>query len=332
MFQVKSIENKGPISEEVKKFRKVLDAHYHMWEVEAMAAFNRDLSVLTAKRSALNMEPYLRCIPAKDFVSIIIEEAKKIAQGSETYSPTVTMLYRELGLRVYARYRVINKEKTAVLKQIQDIHTLYCHQYAALHSELDVLPSGELNINMRQIWQNIEHDFKGSGATLAMDHQEWVPATLKFIGKFLYHIVMHDLKIDVNSMKNVSNKNLIPAFYTIFRVQNRMNKEEIKPHPVLSKLYRSSMPENLTFPSYEIPMVCPPLPWIAVNTGGYLLSSSELIRLPTQAVSQKQRLNEVKPQQIYPSLDALNQLSAVPWKVNKKILDVILKVCYPVLL
>lgn len=326
IFQIKSIDNKEPISEEVLKYRKVLEEHYTMWEKEATTAFSRDLSALTAKRSALNMEPYLRCIPLKDFVSIIVEEAKKIAQGSETYSPTVTMLYRDLGNKVYARYRVLNKEKTGIVKKIHKIHTLYCKQYAVLHPKLDVLPYGELEINMRQLWQKTEYSLKQNGATLLMDHQEWVPPALKFIGKFLYHIIMHDLKIDVNSMKNVSNRNFIPAFYTIFRTQNRIAKEEVKPHPVLSKVYRGSVPENLTFPSYELPMLCPPVPWSSVDLGGYLISPSDLVRLPFQAMSQKQKLAEVKTQKIYPVLDALNQLSAVPWKVNQNILDVILEV------
>lgn len=323
---MKSIENKSSVSEEVLRYRKILEDHYVMWEKEATNAFNRDLLALSAKRSAFNMEPFLRCIPVKDFVSIIVEEAKKMSQGSETYSPTVTMLYRELGHKVYARYRVLNKEKTGVLNKIYQIHTSYCREYSALHPELDVLPSSELKINTRQLWQKIEHNLKKSGSTLTMDHQEWVPTILKFIGKFLYHIVMHDLKVDVNSMKNLPNRNFIPAFYTIFRIQNRISKEEVKPHPVLSKLYRESVPESLNFPTYELPMICPPLPWSSVDTGGYLISPSDLVRLPIQANSQKQKMFEVNVQQIYPSLDALNQLSAVPWKVNKKILDVILEV------
>lgn len=276
----------------------------------------------------MNMEPYLRCIPIKDFVAIIIEEAKKIAEGSETYSPTVTMLYKDLGHRVYARYRIFNKDKTGTIKKIQKVHMAYCDQYASIHPPLDVFPSNDLNVNMRQIWQKEETNLKSDGATLSMDHQEWVPSTFKFIGKFLYHIVMHDLKIDVNSMSSAHNKNFIPAFYTIFRNQNRMTKEEVKPHPILSKLYRSSIPEHLTFPTYELPMICPPMPWINVDIGGYLISPSDLVRLPYQASSQKQKLSEIDSQQIYPSLDALNQLSAVPWKVNQRILDVILQVRY----
>nr|CAI5830935.1 unnamed protein product [Callosobruchus analis] len=41
---------------------------------------------------------------------------------------------------------------------------------------------------------------------------------------------------------------------------------------------------------------------------------------------QKSRLIEANAQQLYPCLDALNQLAAVPWKVNQRVLDVLLEV------
>lgn len=77
-------------------------------------------------------------------------------------------------------------------------------------------------------------------------------------------------------------------------------------------------------------MKCPPIPWSSVQTGGYLISPCDVVRLPSQALAQKQRLEDSKVNNIYPSLDALNQLACVPWKVNTHILDVILKVTlYP---
>lgn len=122
------------------------------------------------------------------------------------------------------------------------------------------------------------------------------------------------------------NRNYLPAFYTVFRTQGRLVKEEIKPHPILSRLYRASQPETLTFAASDIPMLCPPVPWTSIKNGGYLVAPCDVIRLPTQATAQKQRLNRADPIDLYPSLDALNQLAAVPWKVNLKILAIILDV------
>lgn len=88
------------------------------------------------------------------------------------------------------------------------------------------------------------------------------------------------------------------------------------------------MSDTLTFPSYEVPMRCPPVPWTGVENGGYLVAPCEVVRLPPQASLQKHRLRKMDPQQLYPSLDALNQLAAVPWKVNTAVFEVILKVIF----
>lgn len=207
------------------------------------------------------------------------------------------------------------------------IHSKYCEDYANQHEILDVLPNDIQYLNPRQQWQWIEYSLKHTGATLSMDHRGWSPSTLQAIGKFLYKIVMHDLKVNVNAMKtNIKHKNFHPAFYTVFRSQGRILKEEVKPHPVLSRLFRASMPETLTFPANELPMFCPPVPWTSVDNGGYLIVPCDVVRLPPQATSQKHRLYQSEPQQLFPPLDALNQLAAVAWKVNTDILDVILEV------
>lgn len=112
------METKDKPTEEVLRYREIFDEHIELWENDASAAFSRDLATLGAKRSPLNMEPYMRCIPTKDFVKIIVEEAKKIAQGSETYSPTVNLLNKDLGMKVYARYKVLRKQKTGVFDKV----------------------------------------------------------------------------------------------------------------------------------------------------------------------------------------------------------------------
>lgn len=116
------MELKDEPSEDVKRYRKAFDDHIELWEKAASEAFSRDLATLAAQRNPLNLEPYMRCIPMKDFVQIIVEEAKKIAQGSETYSPTVNLLNKDLGTKVYARYKVLHKQKTGVLDKVRFLY------------------------------------------------------------------------------------------------------------------------------------------------------------------------------------------------------------------
>lgn len=87
-------------------------------------------------------------------------------------------------------------------------------------------------------------------------------------------------------------------YFFNFRNQGRIVKEEVKPHPVLSRLYRGSQQQTLTFETNLVPMLCPPKPWCSTKTGGYLLAKSDLIRLPQQALQQLDRIAKANEQVI----------------------------------
>lgn len=74
------------------------------------------------------------------------------------------------------------------------------------------------------------------------------------------------------------HRHLLPAFYTVFRGQCQHVKQEIKPHPILSKLYRASEPSDLIFDVTMIPMLSPPVPWSSIHSGGYIAAKADLIR------------------------------------------------------
>jgi len=103
-------------------------------------------------------------------------------------------------------------------------------------------------------------------------------------------------------------------------------KEEIKPHPVLVKLFLAASRDELIFDSNLVPMISPPLPWASIRTGGYLLSAAKIIRLPYQAHQQRHRLEQCPSEDLYPSLDSLNQLGSIPWKINQSVLDIVVEV------
>lgn len=73
-------------------------------------------------------------------------------------------------------------------------------------------------------------------------------------------------------------------------------------------------------------MLSPPQPWNTPQNGGYLLARSDLIRLPSQAHQQWERIAQADPVNMYPSLDSLNQLSNIAWRVNTTVLDIIMQV------
>lgn len=72
---------------------------------------------------------------------------------------------------------------------------------------------------------------------------------------------------------------ILPAFYSLYRSSGRSIKEEIKPHPVLAKLFRGAAPETLEFAAPLVPMLSPPIPWTDIQHGGHIIAHTEIMRL-----------------------------------------------------
>lgn len=60
---------------------------------------------------------------------------------------------------------------------------------------------------------------------------------------------------------------------------------QIKPHPFVSKLYKDSYFETLTFDSQVVPSHGPPRPWTTIYTGGYIMTKTDFTRVPDYTVS-----------------------------------------------
>lgn len=71
----------------------------------------------------------------------------------------------------------------------------------------------------------------------------------------------------------------MPVFYNVYRFKSNKNREELKPHPVFTKLFRMSAQEDIEFDTNMIPMLSPPLPWVTINNGGYVVNKADFTRL-----------------------------------------------------
>lgn len=330
---VKSIEKFPPVTEQVLLYRQRLEELQELWKAQICAAFSRDLKTLQAQTNSkmvhtINLLPYLKAMDPNQYAEILLREVKRLGEGSETYSPTVGQLYRQLGLTVQQRYHLEQSRANGVQQKVISVYEKYLDHAV-------VSRSASVADNTRQIWQKLAHrETANCGATLRWQETHWPQYVTIGVGRFLYNILMRDLKVDTTVMKHAAgganskraNPQLSPAFYTIYRNQARAVKEEVKPHPVLVKLFRESQQETLTFATNLVPMVCPPQPWTTPISGGYLVTRSDLLRLPQHANQQLQRVQESPLENLYPSFDSLNQLAAVPWVVNQQILDVVLEV------
>lgn len=71
-----------------------------------------------------------------------------------------------------------------------------------------------------------------------------------------------------------------------------------------------------------LPMIYPPAKWIDTNIGGYYLKPTNLIRITDQKL-QESAAQKANLQELY---DVIDNISSVPWRINSKILNVVMKV------
>lgn len=323
---VKSIEKRDDLTQTVLLYREKLEKLKQVWISAIDKGLERDLTAMTVFHNNLktynhlNIYPYLKVLEPQFYRDLILQEIRKLAEGSETFSPTTGVLYRDLGNKVRTRYILQCKKVQGILNKTQTLYSEYCKWY------MDPTMNKRRSGNGREEWQQLVHKNQ-EGPSVNIEEHMWPGTVLTAIGRFLYNIILRDVKIDVNVMHTGSNYvHMLPAFYTIYRQQRTRQVEEIKPHPILSRLYRATAQEELLFDVSAVPMLSPPIPWTTPLSGGYLLTKTDLIRLPTQSIQQWERLKEVPLQQLYPVFDSLNQLASVPWKVNTPVLDVIIEV------
>jgi len=98
---------------------------------------------------------------------------------------------------------------------------------------------------------------------------------------------------------------------------------ELKPHPSLEALFSYDSLPDLELHPEHIPMVVPPLPWVSFHSGAYLIRGSNLIKSSDKhSYGLDYLFVSVSIKELSPVLDLLHQQSAIPWTVNKLVLEV----------
>ncbi|XP_072944627.1 DNA-directed RNA polymerase, mitochondrial [Epargyreus clarus] len=307
----------------VNKYREKLQETESEWRTVIKEAFIRNLSTLrsrsSASHTAITLYPYLKVLDADQFVELMMIEIRKLIDGSESYSPTLKLLQRDLGTQVYQKYQIKQRRSNGVLAKLERVYEQYLQWYLARE------PLDGAVCNARQAWQLLLHRDR-HGASLDIEEYPWPVEIRQNIGKFLYNIIINDIKIDVNMFKSKAKPKRLPAVYKVHRPWGRQVRLELKPHPALARLWAAAAAPALRMRTALAPQAAPPAPWLGPTRGAYLLTDTPLIRMPIHMTSQTKLLDEAPPGSLHPVLDSLNQLGEVPWLINKPILDLQLQV------
>lgn len=98
----------------------------------------------------------------------------------------------------------------------------------------------------------------------------------------------------------------------------------VRLHPIVNRLLSEAADTTLTFEASVLPMWCPPVPWVSAQFGAYVVSPTKLMRFLDGTTQHQQVLDRCPRGDLFPVLDALNQLGNCPWKINGPVLDLII--------
>ncbi|XP_043196144.1 DNA-directed RNA polymerase, mitochondrial-like [Amphibalanus amphitrite] len=296
------------------------------WEASLTAGFLRNLSPVRQQfhsnqmSRCISLYPYLTGMDVREYVRLMMTEIQGHLSGSGQVALGRAALHRRLGELAMKRYQSHVKQTSGLVDRVLSVYDRYLEAYQ------DPAAAGYVP---RERWSRLAAE-RRDGADLEYRERGWSPVIISSVGQFLYKLILHDVKIDPSITKLAKlTEHPIPAFYTVFNRDGARHKEVVRPHPALARLYRATRRHQITFDANLVPMVSPPLPWSSQLAGGYLMSSAPLMRVRAASAEtscQLQRLQETPTQQLFPVLDSLNQLGAIPWVINQKVLDVVLHV------
>uniref|UniRef100_A0A671UG92 DNA-directed RNA polymerase n=1 Tax=Sparus aurata TaxID=8175 RepID=A0A671UG92_SPAAU len=311
---IDSVEASKPITKNMARMRQLLADQRAQWQKILLQALRESKMILAntnTKDYRLNLYPYLCLLEDKDYVDIMIQSIANMSPSGES----LKVLAKDLGNRVYTKYCVRQKHQNQILEKLGNIYNAYTELLAKDTKEFGLLP--------REHWCQLEKE-QSSGPTLEGGETNWLYSVTLELGTYMVDLMVKSLKISGDILNPAYDKKLIPILYHMYAFRSTRQIGFIKPHPILTQIQQEAMETKLTFDSYVMPMLCPPVPWSSIKFGAYLLTPTKLMRT-VEGATQHDTLLE-KCQTLHPVLDSLNQLGNCAWKINKPLLDIIISI------
>lgn len=237
------------------------------WRESLIAGFQRSLNGLKSDKAGYQLMTFLECLPAETFADIIIQEIHNRIDDSDKQSIGFIFAQVALGRKVQELYHVEVMKKYGLEIKAKEAHIEYCRKYF----NPDSCPSGPSN--PREVWDSVVNDMEYNDNSTNFLLREWYYELYCKIGKFLYDILLKDVKIDENIGVDGAKPHMVPALYVVFRKSTKGYQRQLKMHPAVHRVFPNKLQPFLEMDPFDLPMVCPPRPWISGSNGVYPLST-----------------------------------------------------------
>uniref|UniRef100_A0A8C6EB24 DNA-directed RNA polymerase n=1 Tax=Moschus moschiferus TaxID=68415 RepID=A0A8C6EB24_MOSMO len=300
---VESVEKAPLLTEEVLQARKTLAALRTEWEsvLSLELQETKESEARAAAEGRPSLFPYLCLLSEKELVGLLLQTLQALPPHGES----LLFLAHELGVRVLKRKRLRN--------QVEELEQRYSEYLHLLASNTQVaepcLP--------RQHWEAL-------GMPEAPPEQPWPVSVLVQLGKQLAEVLVRAVQMPSSLAAPRGPSTLIPVLYHVYSFRSFRQIGILKPHPAFTQLQETAAERTLIFESTEVPMLCPPLPWTSPHSGAFLLSPTKMMRSLEGTQQHQLLLERCPPAELHGALDALTQLGNCAWRVNGRVLDLVL--------
>ncbi|XP_060797384.1 DNA-directed RNA polymerase, mitochondrial [Neoarius graeffei] len=313
---IDSVEAMKPVTEHMARMRKLLAEQRSHWRKALLQALRDSRMILSSSNQRnwkISIYPFLCVLPDEDYVNIMLQGLTNLPPSGES----LLLLAKELGNRVQNVYCIQQKSHSQIVEKLGNIYNSYVKLLGKDTEPSNVLP--------REQWSTLEEKHS-AGPSLLSDETPWPHMLVIQLGSFLVDLLVRELKIPNNILNPAQENKLIPVLYHMYTFRSSRQIGFIKPHPILTQIQSEAMETKLTFDSYVMPMLCPPVPWTSAKSGAYLLTPTKLMRSVEGAIQHQLLLEKRQDEELHAVLDSLSQLGNCAWRINKPLLDIIISI------
>ncbi|XP_005406090.1 PREDICTED: DNA-directed RNA polymerase, mitochondrial [Chinchilla lanigera] len=308
--QVESVEKVLSPTQETLAARKTLETLRRTWEAELhnqLQATKANLAQVTCQ-GRLTLYPFLCVLPEDQLVEMLIQLLFALpAQGE----PFVHVVHR-LAMQTFQRHIVQQRQRRGQLQALEQRYTQYLQLLACDTQVADpCLP--------RQYWETL-------GLPEPPPPQLWPMMELLPLGKLLLEILVQSVQLPPSLAPPQSSSHPVPVLYHVYTFRGIRQIGLLRPHPAFIQLLEDAAEPMLIFEAADMPMLCPPLPWTSSQAGGFLLSPTKLMRSVEGTLQHQHLLESCTPAALHGALDTVTQLGNCAWRVNGRVLDLVLEV------
>ncbi|XP_028407601.1 DNA-directed RNA polymerase, mitochondrial-like [Dendronephthya gigantea] len=319
---IKSVEKKKDVMKSSEDNHKGFDEIQTKWKQRLTSAIEREIELVKAgntdnKRSKTG--PFTRImVPCEEYAALAVETITGPV-CSQSYGAPLNYLCWLVGTQVYNRHAVKHKEKSGVVDKIRVMY----EQFARLACD----PEACKTMNPREMWLQLEKSTPYEGS-IYCDITPWPTSIRVLVGCTLIDMLIRECETDAN-MFNHKKEKITPAFFHTYEYEHTTVSGYIKAHPSVIQLYQKHVSNcgDISQPASKLPMLIPSRPWTSITDGGHLVFSVQLARGQDKTAENLTALEEAcQASKLNTIYDSLNCLGLCGWRVNGKILDLMIDI------